>query len=241
MIAAALDILPLSAARFSLLMLTVLAYMVTRQLYQRSGAQPLLIPVLSGSALVIVILLWWQIPYAHYAEGNRLLLFLMGPATVALAIPLYTQLHQLRRMWLPLSVALVAGSVTAVVSGVTIAWLFKGSLPVLLSLAPKSATMPIAMPASAAVGGLASLTGIACAITGISTVVMARPLFRWVGTDHPMVCGFAIGLTAHAIGTARALQIDARTGAAAALAMGLNGLLTAALIPFLPWLLRAFA
>ena len=232
-----LDLLPLSASRLALLGITIFAYWITRWLYRRCGGHPMLIPVLSGSVLVIVLLLWLDVPYAQYAKANGLLQFLMGPATVALAIPLYSELHQLRRMWRPLLIALGAGSVVAIVSAVGIAWLFGGSIPMLMSLAPKSATMPIAMPASELLGGVASLTGVACAITGISAVVMARPLYRLVGSDDPVVQGFSMGLTAHAIGTARMIQENPQAAASSALAMGLNGMLTAALIPFLPWLL----
>ena len=160
-----------------------------------------------------------------------------GSTTVALAIPLYSQLHQLKRMWLPLTAALLVGGVTAVVSAAGIAWLLGGSFQTIVSVAPKSATMPIAIPTSVAAGGIASLAAIACAITGISGVIMARPLFRLAKADDPIVRGFAIGLTAHAIGTARAIQVDQQAGASAALAMGLNSLFTPALLPFLPWAL----
>src|SRR5690606_24301419 len=142
---------------------------------------------------------------------TRLLQFLIGPATVALAVPLYNQLQQLKRMWLPLTIALCVGGITAIVSTVLIAWLLGGSMETLLSVAPKSATMPIAIPASVAVGGIAPLIAIAVAFTGISGVMIARPLFRLIKATDPAVRGFAIGLTAHAIGTARALQVDRKS------------------------------
>lgn len=232
--------LPLTLTQLGWLGFTVLTYLGARWVYQRSGAQPILIPVLTAVIVIVAALLATDTSYHTYADATKILQFLIGPATVALAIPLYGQLHQLKRMWLPLTIALCVGSVTAIVSTVVIAWLLGGSMQTLLSLAPKSATIPIAVPASVAVGGIASLAAIAVAITGISGVIMARPLFRIIKADDPMVRGFAIGLTAHAIGTARALQVDQQAGASAALAMGLNGLLTAALIPFLPWFLTLF-
>ena len=232
--------LPLSLFQLGWLSFTVLAYLIARWAYQRSGANPFLIPVLTSVCLIVTALVIMDTEYARYADATRILQFLIGPATVALAIPLYGQLHQLKRLWLPLTVALVVGGITAIVSTVVIAWLLGGSMQTLVSLAPKSATMPIAIPASVAIGGIASLVAIAVAITGITGVMMARPLLRLVKADDPMVRGFAIGLTAHAIGTARAVQVDEQAGASAALAMGLNGLLTAACIPFLPWFLTLF-
>lgn len=232
--------LPVTLAELGWLSFTIVSYLGARWIYQRSGAQPFLIPILTAVLFIIATLLITNTSYAAYASATQILQFLIGPATVALAIPLYGQLHQLRRMWLPLSIALLVGSLTAIVSTVIIAWLLGGSMQTLLSLAPKSATMPIAIPASVAVGGIAPLAAIAVAITGIAGVIMARPLFRLVGVHDPMVRGFTIGLTAHAIGTARAIQVDQQAGASSALAMGLNGLLTAALIPFLPWFLTLF-
>lgn len=232
--------LPLSLTELGWLGFTILAYLAARWLYQRSGAQPFLIPVLTGVTIIVAALLITGTDYTTYAGSTRILSFLIGPATVALAIPLYGQLHQLKRMWLPLTAALLVGGVTAILSSVGIAWLLGGTFQTLVSVAPKSATMPIAIPASVAVGGIASLAAIACAITGISGVIMARPLFRLTKADDPIARGFAIGLTAHAIGTARAIQVDQQAGASAALAMGLNSLLTAALIPLLPWLLSVF-
>lgn len=232
--------LPVTPTQVGWLSFTIVSYLGARWVYQRSGAHPFLIPILTAVLFIIAVLVITDTSYATYAQSTQILQFLIGPATVALAIPLYGQLHQLRRMWLPLVIALLAGSLTAIVSTVAIAWLLGGSMQTLLSLAPKSATMPIAIPASVAVGGIAPLAAIACAITGIGGVMMARPLFRLVGAHDPMVRGFAIGLTAHAIGTARAIQVDQQAGASAALAMGLNGIVTAALIPFLPWLLTLF-
>lgn len=232
--------LPASLSELWWLSFTILAYLGARWLYQRSGAQPLLIPVLTAVLVIIIALVLTDTSYSAYAQSTRILQFLIGPATVALAVPLYGQLQQLKRMWLPMTIALLVGGIAAIVSTVLIAWALGGSIQTLMSLAPKSATMPIAIPASVAVGGIAPLAAIAVAFTGISGVIMARPLFKLVRADEPMVRGFAIGLTAHAIGTARAIQVDQQAGASAALAMGLNSLLTAAFIPFLPWLLSLF-
>ncbi len=234
---AVVDLLPGSWANVGLLLVTVAAYWMARWLYLRSRSNPLLIPVLTAVVLIVTILVTFNIPYEQYAQSTRLLQLLIGPATVALAVPLYTHLEQLKRMWIPLVTALLAGGITAIVSALLIVWVFGGSVELLLSLAPKSATMPVSIPASVAVGGVASLVAVSTAITGIVGVLIASPLFRWIGVKDPVVQGFTLGLTSHAIGTARSIQINSEAGGSAALAMGLNGLLTAALMPFLPYVL----
>jgi predicted murein hydrolase (TIGR00659 family) len=215
------------------LTLTVLAYLAAYELYQRSGFNPVVNPVLIAVTLIIVVLLATGTPYPTYFEGAKFVHFLIGPATVALAVPLYTQFERLKRMWLPLTVALVAGSLTAMVSAMGIGWLLGGTPQTVLSLAPKSATMPIAMALAEQIGGLPSLAAVCVAITGISGAIMARSLLNLLRTQDPAVRGFAVGITAHAIGTARALQVNDTAGAFAALAMGLNGVATAVLLPLL--------
>ena len=224
------------------LVLTMLAYTLTLALYRRSGAHPLLIPPLTATALVVAVLLATGTPYATYRAGTGLLSFLIGPATVALAIPLFAQRGRIRQLWRPLGVALLAGCTAAIVSAVLLAWALGGTRETLLSLAPKSATMPIALPVAERLGGLPSLTAVAVAVTGIAGAVLAAPLLRLLRVHDPAVRGFAIGLTAHAIGTARELQVHPTAGAFAALAMSLNGVATAVLVPVcvaaMPWLGR---
>jgi predicted murein hydrolase (TIGR00659 family) len=215
------------------LTLTVLAYIAAYELYQRSGFNPLVNPVLIAVTLIIAVLLATQTPYPTYFEGAKFVHFLIGPATVALAVPLYTQFERLKRMWLPLTVALLAGSLTAMVSAMGIGWLLGATPQTVLSLAPKSATMPIAMALAEQIGGLPSLAAVCVAITGISGAIMARSLLNLLRAQDPAVRGFAVGITAHAIGTARALQVNDTAGAFAALAMGLNGVATAVLLPLL--------
>lgn len=167
---------------------------------------------------------------------------LLGPATVALAIPLYAQFDRLRRLALPIGLSLLAGSLAAAFSAVLIGKLFGASTLTLISLAPKSATTPIAMGIAERLGGLPSLTAVLVILTGILGAICAGPLFRLLGIADPAVRGFALGITSHGIGTARAFQDSEQAGAFAALAMGLNGLATALLLPLLlPPLLRWLA
>ena len=220
------------------LTLTVLAYLGAVWLYQRSGSSPYLIPVLPAVVVVVAVLLLTGTPYALYFDHVETLYFLIGPATVALAVPLYGQLDRVRQMWRPLVLALLVGSSAAIVSAVLVAWALGGSVETILSLAPKSASMPFALPVAERLGGLASLAAVAVAITGIFGTVVAHPLLDVLGVKDHAARGFAVGLTAHAIGTARELQVSETAGAFSALAMGLNGVATALLVPLFVALLQ---
>lgn len=219
---------------------TLLAYLVAVIVYQRSGSNPLLLPVLTAVILVVCFLYATHTSYLVYAQHTWFLQFLIGPATVALAVPLYGQLDRLKRMFWPVMVALLAGSATAILSAIGIAWALGASFHTQVSLGPKSATMPIAMEVAALSGGLPSLTTVAVAITGISGAMLAGLLFRMSGVKDPAVQGFSLGLSAHAIGVARAFQSNETAGAFAALGMGLNGIATAVLLPLLLSLLALF-
>lgn len=221
----------LSSTHLPWLVLTMLVYLATMALYRRSNCHPLLIPVFPAVVIIVCILLATDTPYATYKQGVEWLNILIGPATVALAIPLYTQRARIQALWRPISVALLVGCVVALFSAMGIAWALGGSWETIISLAPKSATIPIALPMSERFGGLPSLAAVAVAVTGISGCMLAPLLMRLVRSKDPAVEGFAQGLTAHAIGTARSIQINPTAGAFAALAMGLNGVLTAVLMP----------
>lgn len=215
------------------LTLTVLVYLGALALYRRSGLNPLVNPVLVSVAAIVTVLLLTRTPYPQYFEGAKFVHFLIGPATVALAIPLYHQLARLKRMAWPVGIALLSGCVTAIVSAVGIGWLLGATPETLRSLAPKSSTMPIAMGVAERIGGLPSLAAVAVAVTGISGAIMARSLFNLLKIQDPAVRGFAVGVASHAIGTARALQVHEQAGAFSALAMALNGIATALLVPLL--------
>lgn len=210
---------------------TLAAYAGSAWLYRRGGQHALLLPVLTGTAAVVLVLTATGTAYPEYFARARVLYWLVGPATVALAVPLFGQLDRLRRLWLPLGVALLAGSLTAIVSAVGIAWALGGSLETLRALAPKSATMPIALAVAERIGGPPSLAAVAVAVTGIAGAALARGLLDALRIRDAATRGFALGVAAHAIGTARALQAGPVAGAFAALAMGLNGIATAVLVP----------
>ena len=221
----------LSATPLLGLTLTLLAYQGAYWLYARSGMNPLANPVAIAVAIIVALLTLTGTSYATYFEGAQFVHFLLGPATVALAVPLYAQLPRLKRMLGPALLALLAGSVTAIVAATTVGWALGGSRETLLSLAPKSVTTPIAMGIAEKIGGLPSLTAVLLVTTGILGAVMARGLLNALGCQDHAIRGFAVGVAAHGIGTARAFQVSETAGAFAALAMGLNGLATALLLP----------
>ncbi|MDH5343517.1 MAG: LrgB family protein [Betaproteobacteria bacterium] len=228
----------LSASPLLGLTLTLLAYQAAYWIYERAGFNPLLNPVLLAVAMLVTALAVTGTPYATYFDGAQFVHFLLGPATVALAVPLYLQFDRLKRLALPLVGALVAGSVTAIVSAVGIAWLFGTADTTLLSLAPKSVTAPIAMGIAEKIGGIPSLTAVLVIMTGVSGAMMAKYVLDALRiTDHG-VRGFAVGVAAHGIGTARAFQVSEQAGAFAGLGMGLNGLVTAILMPLMIALLK---
>jgi predicted murein hydrolase (TIGR00659 family) len=220
----------LAASPLLWLTVTLLAYQTAYLIYRRSGMNPLANPVLISVSFIVGVLLLTKTPYETYFDGAQFVHFLIGPSTVALAIPLYAQLERLKTMFVPVTIALLVGSITAIGSAVAIGWAFGASTETLLSLAPKSATLPIAMGVAEKIGGLPSLTAVTVALTGISGAIMARGLLNLIRVDDWVIRGFAVGITAHGIGTARAIQVSETAGAFSALAMGLNGVATTVLL-----------
>lgn len=228
----------LSAQPLLWLTLTLAAYLLAVAAHRKAGGHPAANPVLISVGILVVLLQVTDTPYHRYFDGAQFVHFLLGPATVALAVPLHGQLKRLVAMGGPLLVALVVGSLVAGLSAYCIGALLGASAPTLASLAPKSVTTPIAMGIAERLGGLASLTAVFVILTGIFGAIFADGLLRRLGVKDEASIGFALGLASHGIGTARAFQLSEQTGAFAALAMGLNGLLTALT---LPWLLPLLA
>jgi len=218
------------------LTVTVAVFWIADRVHSRSGRFPLLNPVLLSVAALVSLLMATDTPYHTYFQGAQFIHFLLGPATVALAVPLAGQAGHLRRHWLPITAALAVGSLTAVVSAMALGWALGLTPETLLSLLPKSVTTPIAMGVAEQIGGLPSLTAVLVILTGITGAVLGIPLLRLLGHRDPVIKGFALGVAAHGIGTARAFEHSEQAGAFSGLGMGLNGALTAILVPLLVWL-----
>jgi predicted murein hydrolase (TIGR00659 family) len=226
----------LSASPLLGLTITLVTYQAAYWVYKRASFHPLLNPVALAIAALVTLLELTGTPYKTYFDGAQFVHFLLGPATVALAIPLYAQLDKLKSAWLPIAGALITGSVVAIASAVGIAWLLGADATTLVSIAPKSVTTPIAMGITEKLGGLPSLTAVLVVSTGVLGAVMAKYVLDALRIQDHSVRGFAVGLAAHGIGTARAFQVSEEAGAFAGLAMGLNGLATAVLFPLGVWL-----
>ena len=221
----------LAASPLLALTLTLVAYQAGVWLHRKSGGNPLVNPVLIAVGSIVCLLAITDTDYGTYFEGAQFVHFLLGPATVALAIPLYRQVQRVRHSLLAICVAVVCGSITAALSAVGIGWLLGASEQTLLSLAPKSATTPVAMGISEQLGGLPSLTAAAVILTGIIGAICGSELLKLFRITDSRATGLAMGVASHGIGTARALQINEVAGAFSGLAMGLNALATAILIP----------
>ncbi|WP_273523359.1 LrgB family protein [Rhodosalinus sediminis] len=222
-------------AREPLLWLTVtlLAYLAGDGISRATGRAPLANPVLIAMLLLAGLLQATGTPYADYFEGAQFVHFMLGPATVALAVPLHAALPRLRGLVIPMLGALVAGSVTAIASALLIARALGVEGATLLSLAPKSTTAPVAIGIAESLGGLPTLTAALVILTGIIGAVTVTPLMNALRVRDWRARGFAAGVAAHGIGTARAFQVDATAGAFSGLGMGLNAMLTALLAPWL--------
>lgn len=215
------------------LTVTLIAYGAGYIAFTRSGSNPIVNPVAIAAALLIAVLLITDTPYQTYFEGAQFVHFLLGPATVALAVPLYNNLPRVRRAALPMAAALAAGVITAVTVALVVAAALGAETQSLLSLAPKSVTTPIAMGISERIGGLPSLSAGLVVATGITGAIVVTPLLNLLRIHDWRARGFAVGIAAHGIGTARAFQVNQIAGVFAAVAMGLNGLTTAILVPVL--------
>lgn len=215
------------------LTLTIAFYLLAQAIHVRLRRSPLANTVAIAVAMLVALLYATGTSYETYFDGAQFVHFLLGPATVALAVPLYDNLAVVRRSLLPMAGALLAGSATAIVSAVGVAWLLGADPVTVKSLMPKSVTTPIAMAIAEEIGGLPSLTAALVILTGIVGAMVASPLLDLIGIRDPKARGFATGVAAHGIGTARAFQIDELSGTFAGIAMGLNGLATAVLVPML--------
>jgi predicted murein hydrolase (TIGR00659 family) len=229
----------LQASPLLWLTVTVGAYALAAALYRRSGGFPLAHPVLVAVVLIVALLSATHVSYDRYFEGAQFVHFLLGPATVALAIPLYRNLARVRRSILPIAIAIVAGSAVAAASGMWIAAALGAGDDVVRSIAAKSVTTPVAMAISEQIGGFPSLTAALVILTGITGAVLAVPVFALLRIRDERARGLALGTAAHGIGTARALQDSHLAGAFAGLAMGVNALISAVVLPWIvPLVLR---
>jgi putative effector of murein hydrolase len=228
----------LSGSALLWLAVTFGAFLIGDAIFVRSGRNPIANPQPIAAVLICVILVASGTSYPTYFAGAQFVHFLLGPATVALAVPLFRHLPDVRRSLLPMLGALVGGLITAIVSAVLLARLFGLDRSSMMALAPKSATVAIAMGISEKIGAEPQFTAALVLLTSVTGVLVVTPLMNALRLRNYAARGFAAGLVAHGLGTARAFQVHPLAGTFAGVALGLNGLVTALLVPLLlPWLL----
>jgi len=213
------------------LTVTLLTYVVADAVSLATHRHPLANPVLHSLWIIGVFLVLTGTSYTTYFSGAQFVHFLLGPATVALAVPLYENRKVVAASILPMLVALAVGSVTGIVSVVLLAEALGLPRAVILSLAPKSVTAGVAMGISETLHADPSLTAVSVILTGIMGAIIVTPLMNRAGITDFRARGFAVGIAAHGIGTARAFQVDAVAGVFAGIAMSLNALVTSLLVP----------
>jgi predicted murein hydrolase (TIGR00659 family) len=212
---------------------TLIAWLAALRLHAWCGRHPLANPVLFAVAILAGGLLAAGVEYRAYFAGAQFVHFLLGPATVALAVPLYRQFALVRRSAAAALASVVAGGAFAAAAGVGIALALGAAPEVTASLAPRSVTTPVAMGIAERIGGLPSLTAVVVILSGIAGAALGPLVLDLARVKDWRARGLAIGTAAHGIGTARALSVNATAGAFSGLAMGLNALATALLLPLL--------
>ncbi|MCX4311290.1 MAG: LrgB family protein [Muribaculaceae bacterium] len=218
---------------YFLLALTFAVFIGARMLYQRTGIA-LLNPIMVTIAAIICFLLATGIPYETYSKGGSFIDFWLKPAVVALGVPLYKQLSTIRKQLMPIILAELAGCIAGIISVVLVAQALGATREVILSLAAKSVTTPIAMEVTAAVGGIPPLTAAVVVCVGIFGGMTGFRIMKMTRVGSPMAQGLSMGTAAHAIGTSMAIDGGSlRYGAWASLGLTLNGLFTALLTPII--------
>jgi len=215
------------------LVLTLGSYLAGRALQNASGGVPIVNPVLVAIAVVIAALVATGTPYRTYFAGAQLIHFLLGPATIALAVPLAKHFALIRANLRSIGLALLAGSASAIIGGVAIVQMCGGSQVIALSMAPKAATTPIAMAVSKQVGGMPELTASLAILGGITAAIVGQWMFKILAISDWRAQGLAAGVAGSGIAAAHVAARNETGAAFAAIGVGMNGLLTALLVPLL--------
>jgi predicted murein hydrolase (TIGR00659 family) len=213
------------------LAITIVVYLASRRLYERTRLA-VLNPALVSIAVIVALLVLTRTPYPTYMQGGRLLAFWLGPAVVALGLPLAMQLDTVRRNAGAIALGLGLGALVGIGMAVGVAGLAGATPVVVRSLAPRAATTPIAVAVAARLGGIPALSAVVSIVSGAIGGFIGVPLLRALGVRSRLATGLALGGAAHGLGTARAAAEGDVEGASAGMAMGVVGVLTALLAPF---------
>lgn len=216
--------------KYFLIALTFIVFFLAKQLQKRTGLI-ILNPILMSMIVLILFLKTFDISYDTYYEGGQLIEFWLKPAVVALGVPLYLQLESIKKQLIPILVSQLVGCVVGIISVVLIAKYMGASTPVIVSLASKSVTTPIAMEVTQALGGIPALTAAIVVCVGIFGALFGFKVLTWGKVGSPIAQGLSMGTASHAVGTSAAMEVSGKYGAFASLGLTLNGILTALLTP----------
>ena len=212
--------------------LTVAVFFAARKLAVRLKF-PLLNPLLVAMVVIIPFLLLTGIPYANYFQGSKVLNDLLQPAVVALAFPLYEQLHQIRARWKSIITICLVGSLVAMITGTSVALLMGATPEIAASILPKSVTTPIAMAVGGSLGGIPAISAVCVIYVGILGAVLGHTLLNAMRIRTKSARGLAMGTASHALGTARCAELDYQEGAFSSLALVICGIMTSLMAPFI--------
>ena len=225
--------------KFFLLAITFGFFFFSKLLQKKTG-WVVLNPILLAIALLICFLKFTGVSYETYNEAGSLVEFWLKPAVVALGVPLYLQLRMIKKQLMPILVSQLVGCIVGLVSVTIIAKLMGASPAVIMSLAPKSVTTPIAMEVSKAAGGIPSLTAAVVVVVGLFGAICGFKILQVGHVGSPIAQGLSVGTASHAVGTSRAMEVSGKYGAYASLGLTLNGILTALLTPTILHLLGLY-
>ena len=225
--------------KFFLLAITFGFFFFSKLLQKKTG-WVVLNPILLAIALLICFLKFTGVSYETYNEAGSLVEFWLKPAVVALGVPLYLQLRMIKKQLMPILVSQLVGCIVGLVSVTIIAKLMGASPAVIMSLAPKSVTTPIAMEVSKAAGGIPSRTAAVVVVVGLFGAICGFKILQVGHVGSPIAQGLSMGTASHAVGTSRAMEVSGKYGAYASLGLTLNGILTALLTPTILHLLGLY-
>lgn len=213
------------------LILTLSSFKFGIIVYEKFNKNTLLQPIIVSYAIIMTTLFITGVSYEEYFKGVEIIHFFLGPATVALALPLFNNLKHIKTLFFPIVITLIVAGSFSILIAILLLWVFDAQLATILSMTTKSITAPIAIITSEQIGAIPSLAVGFVIITGILGALLGTLLFKLLNIKHDTSKGFALGVVSHGIGTARAIEISQKAAAFSALAMGLSGILTAVFLP----------
>lgn len=220
------------------LILTLGSFKLGIIIYEKCNKHTLLQPIIIAYSIIMSVLFISGVSYEEYFKGVEIIHFFLGPATVALALPLYNNLKYIKSLFIPILITLIVAGVFSILIAVVLLWALDAQLATILSMTTKSITAPIAIITSEQIGAIPSLAVGFVIITGIIGALLGTSIFKLIKIKHDTSKGFALGLVSHGIGTARAIEISEKAAAFSALAMGLSGIFTAVFLPLIVQFLK---